>query len=57
MFWSFPLVDAYGNSKEDTVLKIMLTKETLDKINFEQFDKDNFSVIADEFYQHPALRK
>lgn len=55
IFWSFPLLDAYGNSFEDTVMKVVFTKDTLDQINFDAFIDEYIPSIADEYYQHAAL--
>lgn len=55
LFWSFPLVDIYGNSSMETVMKVTFYKETLDKINFEKFDYNNIPEICDAYYQHAAL--
>lgn len=57
LFWSFPLVDAYGNTSTETVMKVTFYKDTLDKINFENFDSDNIPEICDDFYQHAALNE
>lgn len=51
------LLDKYGNTNEQFVLKTQLSKETIDKINFENFDYNNIPDIADEFIKHPALEK
>ena len=56
IFWSFPLIDSYGNSTTETVMKVLFEKETLDKINFERFDWNNIPDIADEYYEHAALK-
>ena len=55
LYWSFPMVDAYGKSITDTVMKIDVSKETLDNINFEQFLFENLPEIADEYFEHAAL--
>lgn len=55
LFWSFPLVDTYGNSSTETVMKVTFYKGTLDKINFENFDYNNIPEICDDYYQHAAL--
>lgn len=56
MFWSFPLVDTYGNTEEGTIYKVNISKATLDNINFERFDYKNIPDIADDFFEHPALQ-
>lgn len=53
--WSFPMIDAYGNSFEDTVMIITVSKATLDKINFEGFLWENLPDIADDYFQHRLL--
>lgn len=55
LFWSFPLVDAYGNTSTETVMKATFYKDTISKINFDNFDYNNIPVICDDFYQHAAL--
>lgn len=55
LYWSFPMVDAYGNSVTETVMKIDVSKETLDNINFERFIFENLPEIADEYFEHAAL--
>lgn len=57
IFWSFPLVDNYGNIEEGTILKVGISKETLDKINFDNFIYDNIPTIADDYFEHTALSK
>ena len=55
LFWAFPLVDAYGNTSTETVMKATFYKDTISKINFDNFDYNNIPVICDDFYQHAAL--
>ena len=55
--YSFTLVDAYGNGSSETVLKMSLTADTLKKINFDLFDEENFSVVADDYFEHVELSK
>lgn len=57
LFWTFPLIDAYGNETEENVMKIQFEKETLQKINFDNFDWSNFPDIADDYFEHAALSK
>ena len=49
------LVDQYGNTEARKVLSIRLTQETLNKINFENFNKDNYPNIADSYLEHRVL--
>ena len=50
-----PLTDQYGNVKNGEVMRVMMNRETLDKINFENFSVDDISIIADDYYEHAAL--
>jgi hypothetical protein len=53
--WRYPLVDKYGNKSEEIVYKIDLIKDTNDKINWDNFDFNNFKNVADQYWEHPAL--
>ena len=48
--------DEYGNVKEMKVLTVNLTKETVDKINFENFQSSNLPNVADAIFVHPAFQ-
>ena len=48
--------DEYGNVKEMKVLTVNLTKETVDKINFENFQSSNLPNVADAVFVHPAFQ-
>lgn len=54
IFWEFPLVDVYGNSENGVIVKIMLTKETADSINWDNFNSDNLPIIADDYFEHQS---
>ena len=51
------LVDQYGNTETGRVLSIRLTHETLEKINFENFNYDNYKNIAEPYLEHRAISK
>ncbi|MCY9451612.1 hypothetical protein [Bacillus haynesii] len=57
LIWNFPLVDVKGNSKSEKVLSIQLERKTNEEINWENFDRNNFSLVADSYYEHPVLNK
>lgn len=42
--------DDYGNIQSKRALSIVLERETLDKINWEEFNEDNFKKVADMYY-------
>ncbi|ETT85563.1 hypothetical protein [Bacillus mycoides] len=56
-FYKYPLVDQYGKEKKDNVMKITLNRETLDKINYDNFIHNNLPKIANQYWEHPALSK
>jgi len=53
---TFPLVDAYGNTEESTVLVATYKKDTVERINFEGTVK-MFAIVDDELFIHPAMLK
>ncbi|CAM4269020.1 hypothetical protein [Bacillus paranthracis] len=56
-FYKYPMVDVYGNKKNDTIMKLTFDRATLDKINFDNFLTDNVPKIAKDYWQHPAIDK
>ena len=56
-FWKFELEDAYGNKSNDNVMKITYNRETLDKINFDNFSFNNIPTTATQYWQHPLSIK
>lgn len=46
---SAPGTDAYGNDIDMEALKVTWTKETIDKVNYDQFDFNSLGEVA-EFY-------
>lgn len=47
---SFPMVDKFGNSDEKNVVNLTFYKETVERINWENFLSDNIYDIADEAF-------
>jgi len=45
---SFPLVDQFGNTNERNVVNLTFNKDTVDRINWENFLTDNIYQVADE---------
>ncbi len=56
VFWNFPLTDEYGNESDGVVAKIGMTKEIADKINWKNFNIDNYESVAEQFNLHPDMR-
>lgn len=48
--------DEFGNVKEMKVLTVNLTKDTVDKINFDNFKSSNLPNVADAIFIHPAFQ-
>lgn len=56
VFGTFAMQDKFGNSSEETVINIGFNKETVDKINFDNFDYKNIYSIADtKVFIHPQF--
>lgn len=51
----YPMVDVYGNTKEEIVIKASFKKETIKKINFDNASYKNISIMADEWWNHPNV--
>lgn len=53
---TFAMQDKFGNSKEDEVVHLIFNKSTVDKINFENFDRKNIYSVADVVqFVHPEF--
>ncbi|GGA30227.1 hypothetical protein [Psychrobacillus lasiicapitis] len=50
-----PLTDPFGNVKTEDVMIVLMSRETLDKVNFEHFKVGNFSKVSDSYWEHPTL--
>lgn len=50
-----PLTDPYGNVENGDIMIILMSRETLNKINFNHFNAKNISAVADSYWEHPAL--
>ena len=49
-FGTCPAYDVYGNESIETALSVTLTKETIDKVNWDNFISDNLESIAERYY-------
>jgi hypothetical protein len=52
-----PLQDAYGNSSNETVMKLTFSESTRSKINWDNFLWSNIPKIAEDYWEHPVVRK
>lgn len=57
LIWNADLVDQYGKAENMPVLKIILKKDTANKIGWDLFDENKFENIADSFWMHKAYEK
>lgn len=53
---TYPLQDRYGNVKDVIVIKATFTNETINKINFDNVLWENTPDLADEWWNHDAVR-
>lgn len=53
LVWYFPYTDTYGNETNEVAEKIEFTRETVSKINWDNFSFDNIPQIADDFEVNP----
>lgn len=53
----FPMQDQYGKESNDTVMTLTFSRETIDKIDFGNFQHDNIPNVADEYWHHPVFNK
>ncbi|MEK5332031.1 hypothetical protein [Lysinibacillus sp. FSL W8-0992] len=54
--WYFPLVDTYGNEKDGIVMSFEINKETLNKINWDNFLTDNIPNVVNNYFEHQAFQ-
>jgi hypothetical protein len=52
-----PLQDAYGKSSNDNVMKAEFTADTMNKIDFNNFNFDNIPKVANNYWEHPIMKK
>jgi len=52
----FKLIDRYGNESIDRVMTIRVTRETWEKVNWDNFRMDNIPNIAETYWEHPAFQ-
>lgn len=55
--FDYDMTNAYGQTSHENVMQIILTKDTYKKINWDNFDYNNFPSIADDFQADPAVQK
>ena len=56
IFGSMSLVDKFGNTEEENVLKASYSSGTVDRVNWDNFQHYNVYAIADKTWLHPVMR-
>lgn len=54
--WLAELVDQYGKKETETVLFATFYPETLEKIDWDNFNFPNIANVADKYWDHAAIR-
>ena len=54
---TFSLIDQFGNTSEDKVVRALYQRETVDRINFERFLHDDVYDIADDTTIHVLFQE
>lgn len=52
-----PLTDQYGKQTNDKVMFINMNRETLDKIEWKNFNYENIPEVANMYDQHESMKK
>lgn len=52
---TFPTQDKYGKKSDMTVMKTDFKRQTIDKINFENFLTDNIPNVVDSYWESSAF--
>ncbi|MGV3152653.1 hypothetical protein [Sarcina ventriculi] len=55
--FNFPLVDMYGNEEDGKVLSFDMSKETVEKINWDNITTDNLIALSQNVFIHPDLKQ
>jgi hypothetical protein len=48
-------VDEYGKESDEDGVRVVLNRDTYDKIVWENFDVENYENVAESLYIHPAV--
>ena len=55
IMFMFEMTTQYGETTDAKVMSIELSPETLNKIDFDNFDVGNFPDVSDNYFQHPSF--
>jgi len=56
LFWWYPLKTAAGQEGRMLVIRVRMTRETADKINWNEFRPRRLPDVADDFHVHPSMQ-
>lgn len=56
IIWMYDFTDKFGNVSENKIMSLDFPRETIDKINFDNVDYNNAPDIADNYWEHGALK-
>ena len=54
--WMYDFTDNYGNVSESKIMSLDFPRETIDKINFDNVDYNQAPDIAENYWEHGALK-
>lgn len=57
LYWLLPAKDSYGDETETMAARVVLTRDTADKINWKGLSPLGLSRVADKFDFHPKLQQ
>lgn len=54
--WMLPLTDKFGNVEDSKVMSLDFPRATIDQINFDNLLTDNVPELADNYWEHNAIK-
>lgn len=55
IYWYFPLVDVKGNTTDEVVMKLWMTKGNAADVNWDNVLIDNIPLVADDYWESPVF--
>lgn len=50
------MLDVYGRESREQVMRVVLSRTTVEKVNLRLFQRADLPKVADEYWEHPAFR-
>ncbi|API93499.1 MULTISPECIES: hypothetical protein [unclassified Virgibacillus] len=57
LFWQLGAIDKYGNTSDDIIAKVILKRETFEKINYDNFLDQDYEHVADSFFMRDEFKE